>query len=167
MKFSSDNSGKKFYFNPKKEEEGSVTLRLVPKDILDDIMSKTTWTTKRIRRGQMQEEKHEDLPKQERLIWDYTIVDWENVSIDGEEIECNTENKYFMMMRVPKFSNFVADQVEMMRNEEMNDTELVGNSLTQSGNSTKGSRQDSTATLVKQSTAKPEKKQDAVIASPN
>ena len=47
------------------------------------------------------------------MMWDYVIVDWKNINIDGEEVECNLENK-LTLMNNPYFSTFIVASIETL-----------------------------------------------------
>ena len=88
MKFT--NTGKKFYFDKGNPDEGWVIIRVASPQILEQI--------------ELDNPIEQD--KNERL-WDYVIVDWENVEDDDGKVECTRENKVNLMRTSPVFLAFV------------------------------------------------------------
>jgi len=123
MKFSAQNKGEKFYFIDNNPDAGWVILRITPKFILDKIVEDTTMTI--VRRGQ--KEVKENIPKQNREIWDYQIVDWNNVELDGKILECNIDNKEKMMNEVPGFFGFILERLNWLGNRELSGEEKAKN----------------------------------------
>ena len=115
MQFSND--GIWFYFNDKNHDDGGVSLRSLSISDLTRI-EKETVTIKRefkkvTRRDppQVFEIREVDEEKRMNLQWDAMIVDWKNIEVDGEQLECNTENKVMMMSEYPEFAVFVGEAI--------------------------------------------------------
>ena len=68
------------------------------------------------------------------MLWDYTIADWKGLmDDDGKPIECNTENKLYLMQNHVGFATFVGEcigKVSDMHEERVGDS--VKNSLSTS-----------------------------------
>jgi len=108
--FKSENPGTWFYFNPDNESAGGVCLRELSVDEVDRIERLTVKTKKKVSRGVVVEDKKEDTKMASRLRWDFCIVDWSEVSLDGKQLECTTENKV-KMMKVTDFVKFIVDSL--------------------------------------------------------
>jgi len=108
--FKSENPGTWFYFNPDNESAGGVCLRELSVDEVDRIERLTVKTKKKVSRGVVVEDKKEDIKMASRLRWDFCIVDWSEVSLDGKQLDCTTENKV-KMMKVTDFVKFIVDSL--------------------------------------------------------
>jgi hypothetical protein len=110
MQFSAENKGIKFYFDETDESQGNLVLRLPSKEVVDESRRKATNKVAvglRGSQGRRSLADDVDEDKQNKLLWDYQIVSWDNVNLDGKKLECTIENKYTMMMKVPTFATFV------------------------------------------------------------
>ncbi len=47
-------------------------------------------------------------------VWDFSIVDWNIFTSDGEKIPCTRENKIKFMRYSPKFATWVAECLEQL-----------------------------------------------------
>lgn len=117
MKFNLEelNPGTKFFFDEDNPEEGSMTVRVCNGAALGDIIKKTTKKKAEFRKGGRHEwrEVNEDL--QNKLIWDYCIVGWENITDAADKpIECTMENKALLMRGSIQFSRFYAACLEKL-----------------------------------------------------
>jgi len=108
--FKSENPGTWFYFNPDDESAGGVCLRELSIDEVDRIERLTVKTKKKVSRGIVVEDKKEDTKMASRLRWDFCIVDWSEVSLDGKQLDCTAENKV-KMMKVTDFVKFIVDSL--------------------------------------------------------
>lgn len=111
--FSSENTGTWFYIDETKEDDGSVSIRVLGKEESERIEAKTVKKTYKFSHGvRYQDEKvNEKLSTQ--MMWDYVIADWNNINIDGKEVECNLENK-LILMNNPYFSAFIVASIETL-----------------------------------------------------
>ena len=125
MDFSKDNDGTKFFFNDDHPEMGSVTVRIPPKKELDRITELTVTEKKKFRRNVQVIDIKTNQKMMNTLMWDYQIVAWENVSLAGKKLECNSDNKFLMMNEVPSFTLFIVNCVETLEQlaEKMNPTD--------------------------------------------
>ena len=104
---------------------GTVYLRVCAGDDLREIRKKTVKKAKEYKRidGNLQrltfEEVDEEL--QSQLIWDFCIVNWENLYSDKEKtklIPCTTENKLKLMGKSLTFSKFVGESLQTLRGDD-------------------------------------------------
>lgn len=111
--FSSKNDGTWFYIDETNEDDGSVCIRVLGQDENERIESKTVKKTYKFSHGvrYLDEKVNEKLSLQ--MIYDYIIVEWKNINLDGEEVECNLENKKTLMSN-PYFSNFITTSMETL-----------------------------------------------------
>jgi hypothetical protein len=142
--FDSKNEGVWFYFDPENESVGGVCLReLTPEENLR-IEKLTTKTKRKFTRGQLVEDTRVDEKLTWRLRWDYCIVDWSNVSLDGHPLECDTDNKV-KMMNVTDFIKFVVEALnELVDSNKVLEEARVKNS----GSSSSGNSESPTAESV-------------------
>jgi len=137
MNFSSKNDGKWFWFNGKDDTNGGVCLRVLSIDESRRIDKSTTAKKFKPIRGQVTEIKTVDEDLRDRLIWDYCIVSWKDIYLDGKLLEPNTDNK-IAMMKSNTFATFFLDKVsELNEEQEVSTEQLEKNSKTSSSGSTK------------------------------
>lgn len=108
--FSSKNEGVWFYFDPEDESLGGVCLRELSTEEYDKIERMTVKVRRKVKRGAVIKEEDVDKKLASKMRWDYCIVDWKNVSLDGHELQCNVTNKV-KMMKVLDFAKHVADSI--------------------------------------------------------
>jgi hypothetical protein len=108
--FPSKNEGTWFYFDSIDESIGGVCLRIMAPSEEDRINKLTTKKTRKPIRGVMTliEDTNEKLRNE--LLYDYWIVDWKNIQLDGKKMECDKTNK-LKMMEVPEFAKFILDKL--------------------------------------------------------
>ena len=109
--FSSKNEGTWFYFDPDHEELGGVCLRELTTDEYERIEKLTVKHRKKFKRGIAFDDIETDEKLASKLRWDWCIVDWKEVSLDGIVLECTTDNKV-NMMKVLDFIKHVANSIE-------------------------------------------------------
>jgi len=137
MNFKSENPGKWFWFNEKDDSDGGVCLRVLSIDESRRIDKITTTKKFKPIRGQVTEIKTVDEDMRDRLVWDYCIVGWKDIYLDGKLLEPNAENKV-AMMKSNTFATFFLDKVTELNEEHEVSTELSEkNSKTSSSGSTK------------------------------
>lgn len=106
--FNPENPGIWFFFNPDDESEGGVCLRELSIDENDKITRITVRTKKKFRRGTAYDDVQIDEKLARKMQFDYCILDWKNVQLGGQDLECNSENKV-KVMEATDFVKFVAD----------------------------------------------------------
>lgn len=109
--FTSENKGAWFYFDPTDESLGGVCLRELTPGESRRIEKLTVRTKKKFKRGTAYEDTNENKDLAFKLRWDFCIVGWKEVALDGVQLECNKENKV-KMMEVVNFVKFVVDSLE-------------------------------------------------------
>jgi len=113
--------------NAKTDEEGGITLRALNIEALTAIDDATTTKKKKFRGHTPYDDVKVDEKRREELIWDYCIVDWENLQDEnGKDIPCTLENKVMLMRTQFQFSVFVADCLDQLTEfaEGQKETEL-------------------------------------------
>lgn len=110
--FSSKNEGSWFYFDGDKAL-GGVSLRELSAEKNKEIERLTVKTTKKFKRGQWIEDKKVNTELANKLTWDYCIVDWDKVQLDGNDIKCDREGKS-KMMKVLDFMKFVLESGDQL-----------------------------------------------------
>ena len=113
VNFKSDNAGEWFYFDEDNQDAGGVCLRQLTADEIDSIERVTVKTTKKFKRGVAYDDVDTNKRLQDKLTWRYVIVDWKGISIDGNPVECNKENKD-KVMKITDFVNFIAPCLETL-----------------------------------------------------
>jgi len=135
--FSSKNEGTWFYFDPDDESLGGVCLRELDPDEFNRIERLTVKHKKRVMRGVLVDDVKIDEKLASKLRWDYCIMDWKVVSLDGQTLECTTDNKV-KMMNVSDFVKHVADSLgELVENNQSLQEARVKNSESSSKDSSK------------------------------
>jgi len=108
--FDSKNEGTWFFFDENDESLGGVQLRLLSPKEEDNIERLTVKKKQKPIRGMLVESKTVDEKMKNRLTYDGWIVNWKEVSLDGKQMSCTTENKV-KMMEVTDFARFVVDNI--------------------------------------------------------
>lgn len=122
MDFNLDNKGTWFYFDEDNEKNGGICLRALPSEEAQKIARRTTKQKVEYKKGQRYEYSKIDDELNISLILDYCIVDWANVSANGAELECNTQNKKELLSKSISFSNFVTEKLEVVN--ELNELDV-------------------------------------------
>lgn len=149
LDLSSKNEGTWFYFSPEDPERNGVCLRTTTQDAhvqIYEASKKPKRPSKLARRMGMRFDMDEmDLRRANAESWDYEIVDWKGVAIDGELVECTRENKV-IAMNVNKFKNFVDEKLAEL---EAADAELEEARLKNSPTSSSGSAEEPSSAPAK------------------
>ena len=139
--FSSKNEGTWFFFDPDDESLGGTCLRELNPDEYKRIERLTVKHKKRVMRGVLVDDVKIDEKLASKLRWDYCITAWKVVSLDGQVLECTTDNKV-KMMNVSDFVKHVADSLgELVETNNSLQEARVKNS----GSSSKDSSKSQTA----------------------
>jgi hypothetical protein len=112
------NPGSWFYFDDNKPEEGRICLRIMNSDALKEIEAKAVKRKVEYKKGQRYEFSEINNELYEKLRWDYTIVDWENLTdTDGNLLECNADMKMRVVSGDPKFLAFIANCLQQIADD--------------------------------------------------
>lgn len=106
-----ENEGTWFYFDKENKESGGVCLRELSTDEYTKIAQITTKTTKKVKRGVAYDDVQTDERLAAKMRWDYCIVDWKDIQIDGKPADCSSDNKQ-KLIKVGDFIKFIADCIE-------------------------------------------------------
>ena len=99
----------------KPDEEGGITLRALNAEALKVIDDATVTKRRRFRGSQPYEDIKVNEAMREELMWDYCIVNWNDLQDSkDEEIPCTKENKVILMKKQFKFAMFVGDCLEQL-----------------------------------------------------
>jgi len=134
--FGSKNDGKWFYFDEENEDAGGVCLRILSTDAYADIEKLTVKQGKPIfHKGQKFDNPVVNEKLASKMRWRYCIVDWKNVQIDGQDVECNDENKA-KLIKVNDFISFVATCLEELTetNDALEEARVKNSETSSSGN---------------------------------
>lgn len=142
--FKSENPGTWFPYNPDDESQGGVCLRELSTDEYAKIERLTVKVKRKVIRGVSFDDRKVDEKLASKLRWDFCIVDWSKTNLDGQEMECNTENK-IKMMKVIDFVKHVVDSLNELvdTNKSLEETQLKN-----SGSSSNGNHDQSTAPIA-------------------
>lgn len=134
--FSSHNAGTWFYFDSTNEKLGGVCLRELTTDEFDKIERMTTTKRKKFKRGVAYDDNIVNEEMASRMRWDFVITDWKEVQLDGQAVECTTDNKV-KMMKITDFVKFVVDSLEMLVevNKSLEEARVKNSPSSSSGNS--------------------------------
>jgi hypothetical protein len=115
INFENNGEGKWFQVEPGTDECGSFKFRTVSVEEYEKIEKITVRTKKKVKRGIA----YDDVTIDERLAakmrWDYIIMDWKNVLIEGKVAKCDAANKALIV----KYDNFI--KFALVCIEELND----------------------------------------------
>jgi len=103
LDLNSDDKGTWFYFDPDNQKAGGVCLRELTTEENLRIEKLTVTKKRKFKRGAWLEDKTTNEVLASKLRFDFCIVDWKEVSIDGQKVECTKDNK----VRAMKIINFV------------------------------------------------------------
>lgn len=116
MRFDLENAGTWFYFDENEPEKGGVCVRVCTAEELERIEKASSKKKVEYKHGQRFEVKDVNDRKYDKLLWDFCIVDWDNVQDgDGNEMQCTAENKVVIMKKSLAFSRFVSDALETLQ----------------------------------------------------
>lgn len=149
MDFTRKNEGVWFYFDPKNEAVGGVCVRRLSTKKAKEIEKLTVSTKLKFKRGQTQpyEIRTVNDVLEEKLVTDYVIVDWKNVSFEGQTPDCDRAGK-LLMMESDEFKLFVKEALDTL--EETN-TILEAAVLKNGVGGSSGNSKKKTAANVKSS----------------
>ena len=108
--FKSVDEGQWFYFDSKNETLGGVCLRELSSDEYERIEKLTVKKSKKFKRGIPYDDIKTDEKLASKLRWDFCIVNWTQISLDDQMVDCTAENKV-KLMKVLDFVKFVADKL--------------------------------------------------------
>jgi len=114
------NPGTWFYFDESNPDDGSIKIRVLSAGKLAEIRDKTIKTEAEYRDGKRHEYQVVDNAARDCIVWDYCIVDWENLfDDDGAPIECTAENKLTVMNEHVGFASFVNACLKRLNREQL------------------------------------------------
>jgi hypothetical protein len=124
-----ENPGRVFVFSYGGAEV-KVRLRAAPKHKLVEIEARHTTTD--VVAGIAISKVNEKAVQEDR--YDYNIVDWEGIVMDGQPLPCTRENKLFLLQHFPPFAYFVnttvtgmmSGSIVMTEEEEKNSSSSPG-----------------------------------------
>lgn len=112
------------------EGDAKVQLRVCDTEKMSEIRKSTVKVVKEVvfhpttRVAQKVEDEKVDEENYSKLLWDYCIVDWKNISdASGNPIPCTTENKMKLMTKSFKFSKFIGDSISKLIEKEAQESE--------------------------------------------
>lgn len=121
MKFITEDQGTWFYFDEDDEKKGGVKIRILRPSDYKEIAKKTQKKRSEYRRNQRYEWFDTDTELEQRLTWDYCIVDWTGVEgADGKEMKCTKENKSLLMDNSMQFLSFVTNALDVLNQDQLN-----------------------------------------------
>lgn len=132
--FQSEDKGTWFWFDETDHKKGGVCLRVLSADRYEDIERITTKTKKKVKRGVAYDDITTDEKLASKLRWDFCIVDWKNVEVDGASVPCDKDNKT-RLMKIIDFMAFVGDCLEVLTetNKSVDEARLGNSSDTSDG----------------------------------
>jgi hypothetical protein len=116
VNFSTTNDGTWFNFDDDNQELGGVNLRELTFEESRRIEEMTVKSKPRMQEGKWVTESKTDEKKAMELTFGYCIVDWRNVSLDGETVECNLNNKVKAMKSLD-FIKFVTRCLSQLKSQ--------------------------------------------------
>ncbi len=136
INFKSENNGTWYYFDEDNQEAGGVCFRELATEKYEDIQRLTVKKKKKFKHGIAYDDEQVNDRLASKLRWDYCIVDWKNIQIDGNVIECTSENKQ-KLIKITDFVKFAADCVEKLteENRSLEEARVKNLKPTQAGSS--------------------------------
>ena len=117
------NPGIWFKFDDNDPESGDICIRILNPEKREEIRNRAVKKREKFKHGQRYEIEDMNEELYTRLLWDYSIVAWENlVDDDGKTIECNADNKVFLMQNHVGFASFVGEKINSL--SERYETEI-------------------------------------------
>ena len=114
MRFDLDNLNPPAWFIHPDDSEARLFLRSCPFAVMQDIRKQTTRLRVEYKRNVRHEFEEIDTDKQNQLMWDYMIVDWQGIDNGDEPIPCTTENKIKLLEASPIFLRWFNECVEQL-----------------------------------------------------
>jgi hypothetical protein len=112
------NPGSWFKFDEDDPESGRICIRILNAAKLAEIRDTTVKTKVEYVKGDRHEFKNIDDAARDSIIWDYCIVNWEDlIDDDDSPIECTTENKIKLMTEHVGFQSFVENCMVRLNKE--------------------------------------------------
>ena len=118
VNFNTKNEGTWFNFDEEHPEIGGVCLRELSFEESRRIDSMTVKSKPQMQNGKWTTESKTDEKKALELTYGYCIIDWKNISIDGEVAECNIGNKVRAMKSLD-FAKFILDCLAQLRSQNI------------------------------------------------
>ena len=133
--FSSANEGTWFNYVPEDESLGGVCLRELTTEEQDRIERMTTKKRKKFRRGIAYDDIEVDEKLASKMRWDFCITGWKETRLDGQQLECTTDNKV-KMMNVTDFVKHVVDSLETLvdANKSLEEIRVKNSGSSSNGN---------------------------------
>jgi len=129
VQFSSENAGTWYYFDPADEAAGGVCLQLPTEEEYRHI-DKVTIISKKKKaiKGILYDDIKRDESRRTKLQWRFMIVDWKNVCLDSETLECTDENKD-KMRKVNTFKLWLGGKIDSLLEEAEDLKEALAKNL--------------------------------------
>lgn len=120
------NPGTKFYFNEDDKEQGYISLRVMTLAETERIAKETVKKERVFKKGTYHTIEKIDDDKRNKMIWDYVIMDWYNIlDEDGNQIECNIDNKLMLFNNSPQFSQFILEKINLLNEQQDIESEVI------------------------------------------
>ena len=128
------NPGVFFKFDENDADSGEIRIRAINTAKRNEIQKKCIKKKVEYKHGQRFEYTDTNEQLFSEMLWDYSIMEWNNlIDDDGKEIPCNKEMKIFLMQNNVGFAQFVANCIEKLNEEEESRVaRLEKNSLSES-----------------------------------
>ena len=133
VNFGSKNEGTWFYFIDGDETAG-VCLRVIGVEEHEKIEKMTVKHKTKFSHGVKYDDEQVNERMASKMRWNYCIVDWKGIQIDGVDVECNSENKA-RLVKITNFIKFAADCLEKLNeaNDEIEEARLKNSETSSSG----------------------------------
>lgn len=109
--FTIKDEGTWFFFDDTDHSQGGVKLRLLTPLEEDAVDKKVTKVSQKPHRGMMVEHRKTNSKLRNEMLYTKWIMDWKDIILDGEDLECNQKNIMLMMTKVTPFARFVLDKI--------------------------------------------------------
>lgn len=120
-----DDNGEWCYFdeNHTTEKDPAICLRPLSADELTKIDKLTVTHKQKIKNGVVYDEKTENTELSNKMVWDFCIVDWRQIKLNGNVLEPTPENKVLLMKNMD-CRRFCNDQIDRISSKNKSIEEL-------------------------------------------
>ena len=135
INFDNTNDGTWFFADKDNKKAGSICLRVLDVDEYNRIEAITTKTKKKVKRGVAYDDVTTDAKLAAKLRWRYCIVDWNDLKLNGKNMDCDDASK----VEICKSLEFLAWAAECLEELTEKTTALDEARLGNSKSSSSGS----------------------------
>ena len=135
------NPGAWFKFDERDPDSGEILIRAMNQVKRSEVQRKCVKNKTEYKHGQRFEFTNTDDDLFSEMLWDYVIVDWNNLEDDdGKPLVCDRKTKLKLMLENVGFSQFVSNCLSILTREEEERVTRVTANLSKGQNGSKKNR---------------------------